>query len=339
MTESPGMNAVSLATVATAAGVSQSTASRAFTSPKMLAPATRQRILATATELGYRPNYVGRALATGRTMSLGMVVPDIANPFFPPIIKAAQQTSRSAGYSLMIANGNEDPKEEQRVVERLGQQVDGLILCSPRARLRSIEETALTRPVVLVNRVARDLPSVLVESSDALADAVDHLFDLGHRMIAYVRGPHRSWSNQERLEALAARCRKHGISLVTVGEGVLTRNAGLEAGVAAIQAGATATVAFDDLLAVGVLSALAEQGLKVPDDHSVIGCDDVLSDFTTPRLTSIGGVGTVAGRAAVEMLLQLIDDKTETRRRLSLSARLTIRATTGPRAKGVEVLR
>lgn len=318
-----------LVQVAAEVGVSVSTASRAFSRPDLLSLGTVQRVLEAADRLGYQPNRFARALITGRSMNLGLIVPDIANPFFPPLIKSAQQCARRHGYSLYLANGNEDPDEEQAVLKHFGGQVDGLVLCSPRIAVNRVRELVDDLPVVLVNRVAKDMPSVLIDTTTGMREAVDHLSALGHQEIVYVAGPRRSWSNSERLRAVRDQCTHSDIRLHVVGPYVSSREAGFHAAERILATQATAVIAFDDLLAVGVCSGLSSAGLVIPRDMSVIGCDDVVAEHALPALTSIGGGADIAGQVGVEMLLSILAQPIAAyHSRTTLSTSLVLRSST-----------
>ena len=318
-----------LTQVAAELGVSVSTVSRAFSRPELLSSSTVQRVLEVANRLGYQPNRFARALITGRSMNLGLIVPDIANPFFPPLIKSAQLCARSHGYSLYLANGNEDPDEERAVIEDFGGQVDGLVLCSPRISVKRVRELVKNLPVVLVNRVAKDMPSVLIDTATGMREAVDHLSALGHQDVVYVSGPSRSWSNSERLRAVRDQCARTHIRLHVVGPYVSSREAGGHAAQRILATEATAVIAFDDLLALGVCAGLSKAGLAIPGQMSVIGCDDVVAEHALPALTSIGDGAEIAGQVAVEMLLSILERPIAGyHSRTTLSTRLVIRSST-----------
>jgi len=149
--------------VARACGVHVSTVSRTFSAPNLVNPETRGRVLATAEHLGYRPNRAARALITGRTTNLGLIVADIANPYFPPMIKAAQSQARLRDHHVFVADTDEDPAVEEELVRALATQVDGIVLCSPRMSNSAIEVLAREVPLVVVNRVVADLPTVVMD--------------------------------------------------------------------------------------------------------------------------------------------------------------------------------
>ena len=154
-------------------------------------------MLATAEHLGYRPNRAARALITGRTTNLGLIVADIANPFFPPMIKAAESQARLRDYHVFVADTDEDPAVEEELVRALAKQVDGILLCSPRMANSAIEQLAREVPLVVVNRVVAGLPAVVMDVAHGARQAIDHLVDLGHRELLYLGGPRSSWTNRE----------------------------------------------------------------------------------------------------------------------------------------------
>ena len=166
--------------VATAAGVSRATVSRAFGRPGMLRRETVEHVLAVAGKLGYTPNRVAQALSTGRFANLAVVVPDIANPFFPPLIRAAQGRADRAGFAVFLGDADEDPAREDVLLRQLGTQVEGFVLASSRMSDDRIHAHAARRPLVLVNRDVPGIPRVLIDTTRGVTEAVDHLAGLGH---------------------------------------------------------------------------------------------------------------------------------------------------------------
>ncbi|MFB9724740.1 LacI family DNA-binding transcriptional regulator, partial [Planobispora longispora] len=181
--------AVTIRDVARASGVHVSTVSRTFSAPHLVNAETRNRVLAVAEGLGYRPNRAARALTTGRTHNLGLIVADIANPFFPPLIKAAQAQARERDYHVFVADTDEDPVLEQELIETLCKQVDGVLLCSPRLSNRVIERLRAQVPFVVVNRRVKGLATVLMDVGQGVRAAVAHLAELGHRQVGLLSGP------------------------------------------------------------------------------------------------------------------------------------------------------
>jgi len=328
-------NPPTMGDVAERAGVSRATVSRALSQPHRLRPETVERVKQVAGELGYVLNPVAKALSTGRFGNLALVVPDIANPFFPPMIRAVEGLADQAGFSVFLGNGDEDPAREAKLLGQLATRVDGIVLASSRMADAEIREFAAQRPLVLINRDVAGLPRVLIDSAGGVARAVEHLAGLGHRRVAYLNGPTRSWSNAQRRRTVQRSAERAGLTVAMIP----ARRSGFEQGRQAVPAlldsGATAAIAFDDLLAHGVLTGLAEHGVAVPSEFSVIGCDDVLATQTHPRLTTVSARAAEAGAAAVELLTgRLTGPVAVSDARIMLETSLVVRASTAEVAAG-----
>jgi LacI family transcriptional regulator len=318
--------AVTIRDVAEASGVHVSTVSRAFSAPHLVNPETRTRVLAIAEDLGYRPNRAARALTTGRTHNIGLIVADIANPFFPPLIKAAQAQARLRDYHVFVADTDEDPQVEEDLIQTLTKQVDGVLLCSPRLTNRTIERLREEVPFVVVNRRAKGLPTVLMDVGRGARLAVEHLTALGHRRIALVTGPSGSWTSKEMQEAAAT---MSDVDVVFLGPNPPTELGGLAAATDVIASGATGVLAYNDLVAIGLIEGLAERGKNVPGDVSVIGVDDIVPGrLSRPKLTTIAMPTAAAGRIAVDLLLQSVDSAA-TAAATMLETALIVRESTG----------
>lgn len=317
--------------VATAAGVSASTVSRVFARPDLISEPTRTHVHAVAERLDYRPNHAARALITGRTRTTGLVVPDIANPFFPPLIKAAQRYAWEAEHCLLLANSEEDRAQEWHVVNQLSSQVDGVALCSSRLGAAQISELAARISLVLVNRRISGIPCVLIDSGAGVRQAVDHLAGHGHRAIAYVAGPRTSWSNQQRRRAVRERAKTQGMELELLGPVVPSYEAGRDIVDPLLATRASAVIAYDDVTALGVLAGLAARGMRVPEEVSVVGCDDVSAATAQPPLTTISARCDVAGQTAMRLLLDALDQGERAGDSIvRLPASLVVRSSTGP---------
>lgn len=296
---------VTLREVAQAADVSTSTASRAWSHPQAVSTQARAKILAVADSLGYVP---GKRASSRRMGNLALVVPDIANPFFPPFIKAAQRHAMLRNFSLFLADTDEDPRNERQILSDLIPQVDGVLLCS--SRLTDDEIYRLQREevrIVLLNRLIGGIPSVLIDTGDGMRQAIDHLAKLGHKSVVYVSGPASSWSDAERQRSIRNRARDHGIELHTFGPYIPDFQAGLNVADSAIAAGATAILTYDDIIALGVITRLADRGVRVPADVSVIGCDDIAAaGMYRPPLTTIHSSFESAATAAIDLLVESV---------------------------------
>jgi DNA-binding LacI/PurR family transcriptional regulator len=326
------LRAVTIRAVASVAGVSPSTVSRALNTPELVNAETRRRVLDSADRLGYRPNRSARSLVLGRTANLGLIVPDIANPFFAPFIKAVQARVRDSDYALFLADTDEDPVTESALAQAMAQQVDGLILCSPRmpaARLRAVGERTA---VVVANRLSRTVPSIAMDHGPGIEQAVTHVRALGHRRCAYLAGPRGSWSNRQKLRHFTAACAAQGIRLSVLGPFEPRFSGGYRAADEVLSAGVTAVFAYNDLLALGVMSRLAGRDVAVPGDLSVIGIDDIpMASMTSPPLTTVSVPISRVAQASAAMLLSLLAAAVPQRPGTAeLETRLVIRSTTAP---------
>lgn len=319
---------VTISQVAAAAGVARSSVSRAFTRPGMLSPETVTRIIEAAEQLGYVPNHTARALSTGRHGNVALIVPDIANPFFPPLIRAAQMEADRSDFCVFLGNTDEDPKQEDKLVGRFAGQVEGLLLVSSRLSDDRIRAHAAQRPLVLINRDVEGIPRVLIDSSSGVREAVSHLAELGHRKIVYVSGPTTSWSNKQRRAAAQSAAKKFGITVETVPALLPSFDSGRNAVGSILNTGATAAIAFDDLTAQGVLAGIAERNIAIPTEFNVVGCDDVLGALTYPALTSVSNRSSEAGKVALSLLIEMLQSRSIRDVRYVLDTHLVIRATT-----------
>jgi DNA-binding LacI/PurR family transcriptional regulator len=326
--------AVTIRDVAKAAGVSASTVSRALSMPDVVEAATLERVTKVAEHLGYRPNRAARGLITGRTGNFGLILPDLANPFFPSVVKGIQQAAHRADYQVFVVDTDEDATAELGLVRNLAKQVDGIVLCSPRMKPAELRQAASLVPVVLVNRREGSIPAVAVDNADGMRQIVRHLAELGHRRIGYVAGPRSSWSNRGRLKALQAECRGDGPELVALGNFDPTFDGGTAAVEGVLISGVTAVIGYNDLVALGLIGGLRERGVAVPAQISVVGIDNIaMSAMADPALTTLALPKDVAGRAAVELLVQLLAETPPGRPIRELPTELVVRKSTAPRPR------
>jgi LacI family transcriptional regulator len=298
---------VTIHDVAKAAKVSPSTVSRAYTMPELLRPDTRERVLTAARKLGYQPNKAARGLITGRTGNIGLIVPDLSNPFFPAVLKGAQARAREADYAVFLADSEEDQALEEELIRAMAKQVDGVVLCSSRASDATLSAIAKDTPLVLLNRRIGAIPAVLLDNTGGARQAVEHLAALGHRRVAYPNGPPSSWSNRTRRRGLKARAAALGLEIVELGTFAPTFEGGLAAADQCVAADVTAVVAYNDLVALGVQSRLRDRSIKVPGDISVVGFDDIpMAQMGSPPLTTVAMPCERAGRLAIDVLARRI---------------------------------
>lgn len=297
--------APTLEDVARRAGVHPATVSRALSRPTMVAPATRTQVLAAVEAVGFVPNRSARHLVSGRTGAIGVLIPDITNPFFGAILRAVQAEARGRDLAVLIADTGGESAEEQRALVTLGRQVDGLVVLTPITDLSTAPV-----PVVQVSRQSRRAPSVVVDQGAIVGLAVAHLQALGHRHLAVVRGPAAYWSTSRRdhaVEALAASPDSTRDQIDVVGPVHGTFAGGREALDAVLATGATGVVAFNDVQAAGLLVAAQAVGLHVPGGLSVVGSDGLdLAAMTSPTLTTVAAPLEAIGRAAAERVDDLL---------------------------------
>ncbi|MGZ0146833.1 LacI family DNA-binding transcriptional regulator [Kribbella sp. WER1] len=324
--------AATIRDVARLAGVSASTVSRALSLPGMVNAATRARVAAAVEQLGYEPNRAARGLITGRTGTIGLLVPDLANPFFASLAKGVQSRARRHDVAVFVADTDEDQAAESGLVRALSKQVDGVVLCSPRGSDDELAAIAQDTAVVLVNRAAAGLPAINYDNEDGMRQAVAHLVALGHRRIAWVGGPASSWSTQHRGVGLRNAVQALHVELAPVGNFAPTYEGGMAAADQVAATGATAVIAYNDLVAIGLLARLHSRGISVPGDLSVVGVDDIaMSRMARPALTTVRLPKQEAGRLAVELLLAMLDDPdAATTTHGDLHGELIVRDSTGP---------
>jgi LacI family transcriptional regulator len=327
--------AVTIRDVAREAGVSISTVSRALAAPEQVAESTRTLVQATAHKMGYRPNRNARSLVTGRSNTIGLVVPDLENPYFGSVCKGVQARARAAGYAVFIADTNEDPTVETEIAHSLIKQVDGVILCSARGTDAEITKLAKQTPLVLANRFLAGIPSIIFDNGGGMRAVLRHLVALGHRTIAYAGGPVSSWSNSERSRVFSnfgtEAGAESGLSLIELGNFPPFFSGGIQAGDLAIASGATAVVAYNDIMALGLIDRLRQRGLSAPDDLSVTGFDNVaVSTFVWPNLTTVNLPRVQMGRMSVDLLLEMVlAGQPEPRPATQLPVELVVRQSSG----------
>lgn len=290
-------------------GVSASTVSRALNKPGRINAKTEQRIREAAAELNYRINPMARALPTGRTNTLGLILTDITNPVYFPLVRGAERITAAEGYTLVLAESQESGTLEAESAQRLLQSIDGLVLVASRLNDEQIRQLADLKPLMLVNRVVDGLPAVVPDVLPGIRDALDHLASLGHASVAFLSGPSASWMSRLRWETLLDEAPRRGMTVVEIGPGVPTLDGG-EQGFRRVHAsGVTAVVAYNDLMAIGLLRACRRAGLEVPSRLSIVGFDDIFgSDFTSPPITTIRTPLDLVGEEAVRQIVAALVD-------------------------------
>jgi len=320
--------------VAKAAGVATSTVSRAFSTPGRVSARTREHVLAVAADLGYRPNPHARALLSGRHHTIAMVVSDITNPHYFELIRGAELRAKASEYTLVLVNAEESPRIEYAQIQRLISSVDGFVLAASRLLDENLRRIADQRPVVLMSRQVPGLASVVLDHVQGCRRVVEHLASLGHRELVYLAGPRNSWMAKIRWAAIRAATKDLGLRARRIGPFTPKVSQGGAAADGALHAGATGIIAHNDLLAIGVAQRLAQRSVGVPGEVSIVGFDDIFAaDLCTPSLTTLGGAHADVGRAAVEILLDVVGPARVQAPppQVVLPTELVIRDSTGPR--------
>jgi DNA-binding LacI/PurR family transcriptional regulator len=324
--------------VAQRAGVSKSVVSRVLTGADTVSQGARAAVLAAAEELGYRPNAVARSLARRRSSHVGVMVSDLHNLFFAEILDGISAVAAEAGYRMLIATGNRAPQAEAEALASLLElRSDGVILLGPRLDATTLGRASREFPLALVGSVHR-LPGVDSVANDDLLGArlaVEHLAALGHRRIAHVDGGDGAGS-AERRAGYETAMRQLGLEGdVRVAAGDFTEEGGYEGAARLLRAGPrpTAIFASNDMAAIGVLEAVEEAGLRVPQDVSLVGYDNTaLAALRHISLTTIHQPRREIGEMAMKALLRRVDRPAARARRVVLEPHLVVRSTTAPPA-------
>jgi LacI family transcriptional regulator len=332
----PASAAPTLRDVAKRVGMHPATVSRALneSTRHLVSPATAARVGEIAREMGYAPNSIARSLKRGRSLTIGVILPDLTNPLFPPIVRGIEDALSPAGFIALIANTDNDPLRARAVMEAMRlRQVDGWI--SAVATLHDPPLADPSTPLVLLNRQdSAGTPAVVGDDRDGIAQAVAHLVALGHERIAYIAGPQSISTGANRYAAYLEAIGGHGLAL----DEEIVRFAdsyGEDAGARALRAllgehgEFTAVLAGNNLLALGCYEALAERGLRAPQDVSVAGFNDMhFADHFDPPLTTVRIPHHGMGRRAAELLLERIDGREEVESLVVLPAQLIVRSST-----------
>jgi LacI family transcriptional regulator, galactose operon repressor len=315
---------VTVRDVAKEADVHPGTVSRVLNShtQHLISPETIARVQAAAKNLGYEPNRLASALRTRRSMSVGVIISDLTNPLFPPLVRGLEDELAELDYTALIANTDSDVDRERRAFETLAaRQVDGLVMAtSPASEGLVAQALDNGTPVVLVNRGLDDKPCYAVTPDDANGAALvaDHLADLGHTAIAHLAGPQDVLPGRARYEAFAKALDRRGLSLpderVAFAKS-FTQGAGTEPTRQLLEKDQSITAIFaaNDLLALDCIDELATAGRQVPDDVSVVGFNDMpFADRFSPPLTTVHfsyyDVGVRAAQLLLEQLAGGADD-------------------------------
>jgi DNA-binding LacI/PurR family transcriptional regulator len=332
---------ISIKDIARMADVSHSTVSRALQNSPLINRKTAENIRRIAEESGYRASAVARSLVTRHTRTVGTVVTTIADPFAAGVVSGIEDAANDHGFSVLLANSNADPDREVRVVRSFEERrVDGIIVTSSRAGAVYTPMLAQMRiPIVLLNNQhpSEFVHSVMIANTDAGRDATAYLIELGHRRIAYLGDRNGGQSDSERFAGYRRALDEADMpflpELMVHGDGKPEGGMRAMAQLLALPARPTAVFCYNDMTALGALRQIRASGLRVPDDISLIGFDDLyIAQYIEPALTTIRQPMRQMGRMAMETLLHLLAGS-ESAHSITVPGELIIRDSTAPPKK------
>ena len=334
----PARATITIADIAREAGVHPASVSRALRGiGGKVSPQTRQRIEHIAHELGYQPNALAASLRTRQSKLVGVIVPDLGNPMFGPLVTGIEVELRRQGFMCLVVHTTDDPAERRALVAALAhRQVSGLLILAAEVDDPLLDAVLRHRlPTVLVNRGFGDrrFASVVNDDHESVRLVLEHLAGLGHRCVAHIAGPADSSTGRARREAFTALCRSRQITPRIVHASAFTREAGLAAATRLLAKSFTSTAVFaaNDLIALGVLDALHARRLRVPRDVSLVGHNDMpMVDLIDPPLTTVRVAVEQMSRQAAQLLLELLQTPEQAAVTRLLLPRLVVRGSTAP---------
>ncbi len=328
--------------VARSAGVSTATVSRVLSAPELVAEATRIKVREAVVRLGYTPNLAAKTLRTLRTDKILVTVPDISNPFFSQVIRGVEEAATAAGYSVLLGDTrHEAAREEQYAAMLLRKEADGLIFLGHRLPNGLAGVVAAMGPATPIVNGCEFSPGLGVSSAHidnerAAAEAMEHLYSLGHSRIGVITGPLISPISRDRLAGVrAAAGRRRGTRDMVIATGDFTIEAGAEHGGLLLDRPEppTAIFCFSDEMAMGALAAIRRRGLRCPQDVSLVGFDDIrFARYLDPPLTTMSQPMDEIGHEVVRLLLCILAGETDIPRHVTLPHRLVVRDSTAPPA-------
>lgn len=329
--------------VAKRAGVSTATVSRVISQSRVVAPATRRRVLEAVADLRFEPNSTAQNLRTFRTLKLLVTVPDLANPFFALILQGIEDAALRAGYSVLVGDTQHDEQREERYALMLKRkEADGLIFLGHRLpkEAATLMQSMAPRCAPIVNGCefspSLGIPSVHIDNATAAREAMEHLYQLGHRRIGVVTGPLVSPLSRDRLSGVTAAAKEHHAANDCI---IMHGDFSVESGAAAAErllnrrTRPTAIFCFSDEMAIGVLEVARRKGVAVPGQLSVVGFDDIrFARYTSPPLTTVAQPMRQIGHGVVRLLLDILAGEGDacTPQSVTLPHMLVVRESTAP---------
>jgi LacI family transcriptional regulator len=339
------VRSVNITDVAQRAAVSISTVSRVLNnSAYPVKPETRQRVLEAAQELGFRPNDLARGLLLKKSRTIGLIIPDISNPYYPELCLGVETTASENGYSVIFCNTDRQAEKMEHYVDVLLQKrADGIIIAGGGTDFTQVSQALsdFDTKVALIGRHNLPFPSVQVDNFQAAYEATSHLGELGHSRIAFISGPVNLTSAQDRLAGYRSSLEQRGVSQDDrlIREGNFGVDCGYSAALSLLQGNPrpSAIFAANDRMAVGTLAAAHDLDLRVPDDLAIVGFDDtVLASQIRPSLTTVAVPAHKMGTSVMRLMLKLLADE-ECPQTFWLPTKLVIRQSSGPLSERQEI--
>ncbi|PWH05988.1 LacI family transcriptional regulator [Brachybacterium endophyticum] len=331
---------VTIYDVAREVGCAPSTVSRAFSRPGRVSAATHAKVMEAARRLGYRVEAPDQQERTGRQGRLGVATPDLSNPYFAEVLTGMQEAAHAAEYLPILLDSGEDEDRERAALERSLEVVDGIVLTGTRLSDATLLQLAKRVPMMVLNRRVAGLDSVTPDYEHGMSQAMAHLESHQVRTVTYVAGPANSWSDGERWRSARTRAAEHGIRVNRIGPFPPTSRGGEDAYAELVESTRAAgeplpegVICYNDLQALGLLVAALRDGVRVPQELSVIGHDDIpLSRLVGAGLTTVAAPKREQGRAAVDRIVRRIRQPSSIKGPVegALPVRLVVRGSTGP---------
>jgi LacI family transcriptional regulator len=328
----------SIRDVAREAGVSTATVSHVINKTRYVSDEVRARVLAAVERCQYYPNAHARSLASGRSRTLGLVVSDISNPFFPELVKSIETAAFGHGYDIILSNTNYDQERTSQYVRRfIERKAPAVIIMTSELDPALIAELARRNVSVVfldLGEPGAHMSNLRVDYGAGIDEAIRHLVSLGHRRLAFVSGPRHLRSAARRLEAFRVsveRCLPGAAAPVYYGDFRLEGGRRAAREMMAEATAPTAVVAANDMMALGVMSEFSAGGLRVPEDVSIVGFDDIaFASLCQPKLTTICLPREELGRLAVEAVIEMLAHPEPRGSEIGVTTKLVVRASTGP---------
>jgi LacI family repressor for deo operon, udp, cdd, tsx, nupC, and nupG len=330
--------------VARRAGVSTATVSRVLSRPDVVAEGTRRKVLQTIERLGFTPNSAAANLRKLRTGKLLVTVPDISNPFFSQILQGIEDAAQRQGYAVLLGDTQHNPKREERYASMLKRkEADGLIFLGHRLPKEAVAlvKAAAPKAAPIVNGCEfspnMGVPSVHIDNARAATEAMEHLYQLGHRRIGVITGPLVSPLSRDRLRGVRAQARTRGAEkdlVIEQGDFSVASGAAMAEQLLLRRQAPTAVFCFNDGMAIGVIQSAKRLGRRVPDDLSVVGFDDIqFARYTDPPLTTVAQPMREIGEGTVRLLLEILGGNEIAPVSITLPHTLMVRSSTAPPRK------